>query len=552
MQCDIEHALLVAGAKNVRFESQRYFFTVNGDSHPWQLEVQWDDLTVLPEFFLATEHCSRHHPHVSWNRKVCYSDGEGISFDYEMLEAVLAEALAEAVAVLDAGDDGDLCPFWDESEGYFNLLDKRENRGNASCYFPIDGNPRKLKSSQQSTHPYRINFFENNTQCWLPDSSSSFKALALKKGGRKEQCNPAAFYLPLDKPPVPPLPGQAWTIGEILGLVEPFIGKVPDLDKHLKKRQQYYVFSTPRSDGSRGAFAVHINQKNAGEQIRYYTVHRHARDYLLARGGLPEVQPKTRQRVAIIGCGAVGGYLANLLAQNGYQDFTLVDYDTFHADNCYRHILPKHYVGVLKVFALKHLLEKSYIEVSITPVDKSANDWATPENIAGHPVIISATGNPTLERRLNQLFQQQNLTGHIFLSTWLEPVGLGGHVVLTTAESQGCLNCLFTKENEFSAVPTISFIEPGQKITRNLTGCGGAFTPFSGLDAQQTALMAARTLEAYLCGQRNSIYDCWIGNRKVADLAKIATSAVYDTHFAEKQDWWQQKLRHGCPECRRQ
>ncbi len=190
--------------------------------------------------------------------------------------------------------------------------------------------------------------------------------------------------------------------------------------------------------------------------------------------------------------------------------------------------------------------------MSITPVNESAIDWATRENITEHSVIISATGNPTLERCLNQLFHQHSPTGHIFLSTWVEPVGLGGHVVLVASESQGCLNCLFTNENEFSGVSTTSFIEPGQKITRNLTGCGGAFTPFSGLDAQQTALLAARTLEIYHCGQRESIYDCWIGSRKVADLAKITTSAVYDSRFAEKQDWWQQKLQYGCLECRSQ
>jgi hypothetical protein len=523
--------------------------TVSGSSHPWQLELEWDDFTVLPEFFLAIEHCSRHRPHVSWNRKICYSDGEGISFDYELLDAVLAEALANAIAVLDAGDDGDLCSFWDEIEGYFNLIGKNENRGNASCYFPLDGTPRKLKSLQQPSCPHTIKFFENKKQCWSLDSSAMFKALAHKKEITE---SPIAFYLPLDNPPVLPLPDQAWTVEKIFALVEPFVEKVPGLDKQLKKKQQYYVFSSPRSDNSKGAFAVCINRKQVlNKQVHYYAVHRHTREYLLTRGGLPEVQSQTSQRIAIIGCGAVGGYLANLLAQNGYQELTLVDYDIFQAENCYRHILSKLYVGIPKVIALKGYLEGSYIDLSITPVVDSAINWATPENIAGHSIIISATGNPTLDRRLNQLFHQHDSSGQIFLSTWLEPVGLGGHVVLASTESQGCLNCLYTQENEFTGVPIISFIEPGQKITRNLTGCGGAFTPFSGLDAQQTALLAARTLEAYLCGQRISIYDCWIGGRRLADLAKIVTSAVYDSRFADKQDWWQQKLRYGCTACRR-
>ena len=468
----------------------------------------------------------------------------------------MSEALKEVVAVLDAGDDGDLSTFWDEIEGYFNLVNNRGVRGKACCYFSLDSSPSKLKSFQDPDQPHEILFFKDKDQCWSLDSFDMVRSLvknkASRKGRQKESTSytPTAFYLPLDGPPTPPLPGKAWTIDDTIALVTPFIGKVPGLEDHLKKNRQYYVFSSPRSDNSRGAFSVCINKKNVeSNQVIYYTVARHSREYMLARGGVPERLAKIRQDIAVIGCGAVGGYLVNLLAQSGYQTLTLVDNDTFLAENCYRHILSKRYIGLRKVIALKTYLEDNYIEMSVTPVDENANNWATQVNIEKHSVIISATGNPTFDRYLNQLFFQMAKPGQVFLSTWLEPLGLGGHVVLSLAEAQGCLNCLYTQENEFTGLPQVSFIGPGQKVSRNLTGCGGAFTPFSGLDAQQTALLAVRALNTYLFGQNESIYDCWIGARKSADQAHIVTSSVYDLHFADREDWWSQKRQYGCSVC---
>lgn len=560
---DVQKTLSEAGAKEIMFDSSRHRFLIERGSKVWHLEVEWEDHSTLPRFFLGAEHCTRHRPHISWDRNICYSDGEGIFFDHEHLKDVLKGALTKAILVIEDGDTGDLEPFWDELEGYLNSIGPDNIRGVAYCYLELDDTPRKLASFYSGKNQ-RIKIFDDRAQCWTLDASDYKNALLGKDRRRKkgqknrkqkpkrpQNYSPVAYYLPLDAPVDPPLPGQSWPIEKVLALVEPFATTLPDLNNYLKKNHQRYVFSTPRPRKDRGAFAVEVNpRKTSQTQVFNYQVIRHTKKFLQKRAGVPESLQMNSQKIAIIGCGAVGSHLACMLAQNGFYRLTLVDDDLFLADNCYRHMLSKRYIGHKKVTALKHYLDDRFVGMDVTAVPKKAQSWAIRNNFEDHDVLILATGNPTLERYLNQSFRSVARPDQILLSTWLEPLGLGGHVVLHAANSKGCLNCLYNRENELVFHPVVSFIEPGQKVTRNLTGCGGAFTPFSALDAQETAILATRALTSCYSGKRISAYDCWFGNKDAAERNGIIPSDVYNTRFNNKDSWWGQKLQTGCPVCR--
>lgn len=559
---NIQEALYEAGAKEIRYDSPRYRFHIEKGSKVWHLEVKWEDHSTLPSFFLGAEHCIRHRPHISWDRNICYSDGEGIFFDHERLNDVLKGALTKAIQVVEDGDAGDLEPFWDELEGYFNSVGPETIRRIAYCYLDLEHTPRKLEAfSGKNQH---IKFFDDTAQCWTLDIADYQNALIGKDHRRKKgqknrkqkpkrpQCySPVAYYLPLEAPVDPPLPGQTWSIEKVLALVEPFTSTLPELNNYLKKNHQRYLFSIPRPGKDRGTFAVEVNPRQALQtQIFYYRVIRHTKNYLQKRAGVPKSLGLNSHKIAIIGCGAVGSHLACMLAQNGFNQMTLVDDDLFLADNCYRHALSKRYIGQKKVAALKHYLEDRFLDMEVTPVSEKAQSWAIRNNLEDHDVLVLATGNPALERYLNQLFRSVARPDQVLLSSWLEPLGLGGHIVLHAANSKGCLNCLYTKENELVFHPVVSFIEEGQKVTRNLTGCGGAFTPFSALDAQETAILAARALTSYYSGKRMSAYNCWFGEKEASERNGIIPSDVYNTRFKNKDSWWGQKLRTGCPVCR--
>ena len=67
-----------------------------------------------------------------------------------------------------------------------------------------------------------------------------------------------------------------------------------------------------------------------------------------------------------------------------------------------------------------------------------------------------------------------------------------------------------------------ALIAPGQKVTRQLTGCG-AFTPYSALDATRTAVLAAERVLA-----NAPLYSRWAGEAVLAKAEGILPSATYD------------------------
>ena len=69
-------------------------------------------------------------------------------------------------------------------------------------------------------------------------------------------------------------------------------------------------------------------------------IKRQDKAFLLERaGGDLKLQSK---RVVLVGCGAVGSYIAQEIAKTGIQELVLIDHDKFEANNLYRHTLGLH------------------------------------------------------------------------------------------------------------------------------------------------------------------------------------------------------------------
>jgi hypothetical protein len=118
-------------------------------------------------------------------------------------------------------------------------------------------------------------------------------------------------------------------------------------------------------------------------------------------------------------------------------------------------------------------------------------------------LIMLATGEETLERRLNRLLQG----GPPRVHTWLEPLGIGGHAFACGARTgspapnepaAGCFECLYQPDDTVGLINRTALTAPGQEIRQSLAGCAGTFSPFSPLDARRTAVdateLAARVL----------------------------------------------------------
>lgn len=114
-----------------------------------------------------------------------------------------------------------------------------------------------------------------------------------------------------------------------------------------------------------------------------------------ARSG-PRAPDLNSRRVAVIGVGALGSFIADMLIRSGVRNLTLVDGDIVMPGNLVRHLVGPESVALPKATAVKnhlmkaHDLEPSQIEVQTEAV--TAGDTAI-ELLRGHDLVINATAD---------------------------------------------------------------------------------------------------------------------------------------------------------------
>ena len=106
--------------------------------------------------------------------------------------------------------------------------------------------------------------------------------------------------------------------------------------------------------------------------------------------------------------------------------------------------------------------------------------------------------------------------GPPILFAWLDPLGIGGHAVLTgNGGKPGCFECLYTPPQETNEAlhNRASFAAPNQTFRRSLAGCDSLHTPYGSIDAVQTAHLAARLVINTLIGkERDNRLRSWKGD----------------------------------------
>lgn len=196
----------------------------------------------------------------------------------------------------------------------------------------------------------------------------------------------------------------------------------------------------------------------------------------------------------VIGCGALGGHVATAIARIGLRRLTLVDPEELAVENIYRHVLGYADVGKSKAKALAGVLNTAIPHLQVDAYERRGEQLHQ-EVFDRVDLVLITVGTPAIHRVLNE-----RLRGHRcrVVFGWLEPLGIGGHALLTGAGESGCLECLFLEPDGRERLTAWSdFAAPNQSFARRHGGCTGAFTPFADLDARRTAnLVVELGLEA--------------------------------------------------------
>jgi hypothetical protein len=269
-----------------------------------------------------------------------------------------------------------------------------------------------------------------------------------------------------------------------------------------------------------------------------------------------------RATVAVVGCGAVGGYVVEALARTGVGKLVLIDHDILSPENAFRHTLgwsmsarilqaisPSYKVALLAMSLTTSLLEL----VDVTPIPTNIQT-ALEQNLLdlrSVDLMIVAVGDPTLSRWLN--LELLGRDGPRALYTWLEPLGVGGHALLTGMPgSPGCYECLCLDSDGCERLsPSTDFVAPNQPVLSRVAGCGTSYTPFSDLDARRTAELAVRLAVRALTGDPSPRLRSWRGDDEAARARQLLLT---ERHAASRAQLDMQETSFagdGCALCRR-
>ncbi|MFD0724383.1 ThiF family adenylyltransferase [Lysobacter brunescens] len=181
------------------------------------------------------------------------------------------------------------------------------------------------------------------------------------------------------------------------------------------------------------------------------------------------------RKIVLVGCGAIGSYLAQALvklgAGSGTGELVLIDSDRLGAENIGRHLLGFESFLMPKVQALEQTLTAQFPQAHVT---KQERDALLPADLSGD-LIIDATGEEALSEAMNYHRQQLAATDRPpLLHVWVTGNGECVQSLWQDAQKFACYRCL--RRNDPPRTPRFD-IMPAPKEVRIL-GCQ-AFTPFA-------------------------------------------------------------------------
>lgn len=449
---------------------------------------------TLPKIILDRTQHSELIAHVDSKGSVCFADTTNILIDAHNPEELIRQALEMAAKILAQGEAKtetiaeEFTAYWAATGKLWNLC-------------TIDGNARSIVIAKRNDPtPWYIaaDNIESLTQ-WLQNRSLSSSNASFHGYLVPFITAPVSLLQPkhllfrhvclaIRNLVVPEARERVFDLLRAGNLPTILIATFPIGGTNQHGAAAMILRKPPRVPGFRPGKlrALEILRVAGNEMVDKVDVVRSDPAYLLPRGGADTGMRQTN--AIVVGAGAIGGWICQLLASAGVGRLGIVDSDIFSADNLHRHILGMNAVGQSKAAALVERLKEQFPHQEFwfrfDDCVKVLSDSSF--NLDEVNFIILATGNETLELRLSAALRKKVTLAHV----WLDPFDLGHHVFVDGKDRPGCLRCLFERDDLSGLYNRASFLKRGQVVTRSLAGCAGNYAPYS----VQHALSAASGL----------------------------------------------------------
>lgn len=200
--------------------------------------------------------------------------------------------------------------------------------------------------------------------------------------------------------------------------------------------------------------------------------------------GSDNLQRLHDKRVAIIGLGSGGGFVALSLAMSGVGKFVLVDDDTLESKNIVRHVADSRYVGRPKAEVVAELIRQRnpHAEVKVL-VGRLEQHLEVLERV---DLVISGVDGEGPKYTLNQACLQHGLTA-VYAGVYER--GEGGDVVVIRPYNGPCYACWAAELREGLAV---SNVDGDAELDYGMIGPEGTLEAEPGLWLHVTRIASAQ------------------------------------------------------------
>lgn len=437
--------------------------------------------------------------HVGANGFVCYAAKGSLVLDIFDIPGQVLACLDRAATVLDLALRGEMQQ--DLEDEFFAFW------GGELCFLDVDG---------ADPSPLTVLHFEDAGLAFVSNNPerTQKKLHSMQLQGTTEASVVAGFQVVSTAKPKPSQ--GVWpprTVADLLGwqeLLDPQARR--DMERLLlracvqRKRMALCVVKTPMTQY---AFWVPLAKKEKQSPAKALA---NARPHLLAakvypmsaariddeyvsRRNTPGRPTLAGKRVALVGCGTIGGFLAELLIKAGAGldggELLFIDPDILMPQNVGRHRLGLNYALKNKATALKMDFSAGAPSANLRdlPVKVQEAELGTLD------LLIDATGEEGLSAQLSRRFADAGVFIPT-LTTWIEGPGVAVRALLRDAPEQGCTRCM-SKAHGQLLFPVLEGALPEELAGH---GCESLYVPFPATVSVQAACLAADMFSDWLSG----------------------------------------------------
>ena len=226
-----------------------------------------------------------------------------------------------------------------------------------------------------------------------------------------------------------------------------------------------------------------------------------------------------QKKVAVVGCGSVGGAISVQLAQAGVGELTLIDPDYLDWPNVGRHVLGANAVGHPKVEALAVKLRSDLPHIMVHPHRMSVQSFLCghSESLDKVDLVLSTSADWAADHRVDAW--QQNAARPVpVVYGWIEAHACAGHAVLIDGPPDSIKSGIeaSTGHSHFE----ITTWDNGDPLESE-PGCGGQFQPYGQVElAAANSVIAGLALDALLGRSVSRTHIVWVAQERLLRDAK--------------------------------